>query len=126
MEHKCISTDKAPAALGPYSQAVVAGDFVFVSGAIPIDMKTGELSTGDIKDQTRICMNNLSTILVAAGSSLEKVVKTTIFLSDLSNFTNVNEAYGEFFKSNPPARACLQVAALPKNAQIEIEVIATL
>lgn len=126
MEHKCISTDKAPAALGPYSQAVVAGDFVFVSGAIPIDMKTGELSTGDIKEQTRICMNNLSTILVAAGSSLEKVVKTTIFLSDLSNFTNVNEAYGEFFKSNPPARACLQVAALPKNAQIEIEVIATL
>lgn len=126
MEHKCISTDKAPAALGPYSQAVVAGDFVFVSGAIPIDMKTGELSTGDIKEQTRICMNNLSTILEAAGSGLEKVVKTTIFLSDLSNFGNVNEAYGEFFKSNPPARACLQVAALPKNAQIEIEVIATL
>lgn len=126
MEHKCISTDKAPAALGPYSQAVVAGDFVFVSGAIPIDMETGDLSTGDIKDQTRICMNNLSTILKAAGSSLEKVVKTTIFLADLSNFGNVNEAYGEFFKSNPPARACLQVAALPKNAQIEIEVIATL
>lgn len=126
MEHKCISTDKAPAALGPYSQAVVAGDFVFVSGAIPIDMSTGELSTGDIKDQTRICMNNLSTILEAAGSSLEKVVKTTIFLSDLSNFGNVNEAYGEFFKSNPPARACVQVAALPKNSQIEIEVIATL
>lgn len=126
MEHKCISTNKAPAALGPYSQAVVAGDFVFVSGAIPIDMETGDLSTGDIKDQTRICMNNLSTILEAAGSSLEKVVKTTIFLADLSNFGNVNEAYGEFFKSNPPARACLQVAALPKNAQIEIEVIATL
>lgn len=126
MEHKCISTDKAPAALGPYSQAVVAGDFVFVSGAIPIDMETGDLSTGDIKDQTRICMNNLSTILKAAGSSLEKVVKTTIFLANLSNFGNVNEAYGEFFKSNPPARACLQVAALPKNAQIEIEVIATL
>lgn len=126
MEHKCISTDKAPAALGPYSQAVVAGDFVFVSGAIPINMETGDLSTGDIKDQTRICMNNLSTILGAAGSGLEKVVKTTIFLSDLSNFGNVNEAYGEFFKSNPPARACVQVAALPKNAQIEIEVIATL
>ncbi|WP_250230006.1 RidA family protein [Anaeropeptidivorans aminofermentans] len=118
-----ISTSKAPAAIGPYSQAIKTGGLIFVSGQLPID-ESGNLSTGTITEQTKIVMNNVSEILKAAGSGLDKIVKTTILLTDLGVFGEVNEAYGEFFTNEPPARACFQVAALPKNAQIEIEVIA--
>lgn len=119
-----IHTDKAPAAIGPYSQAVKANGFIFVSGALPVDMRTGELSKGDIGEMTRCCLNNLQAILEAAGSGLDKAVKTTVYLKDLGNFAAVNAAYAEFFPGIAPARACVQVAALPKNAEIEIEVIA--
>jgi len=118
-----VSTSKAPAAIGPYSQAIKTGGLIFVSGQLPID-ESGNLSTGTITEQTKIVMNNVSEILKAAGSGLDKIVKTTILLTDLGVFGEVNEAYGEFFTNEPPARACFQVAALPKNAQIEIEVIA--
>jgi len=120
-----ISTSKAPAAIGPYSQAIKTGGLIFVSGQLPID-ESGNLSTGTITEQTKIVMNNVSEILKAAGSGLDKIVKTTILLTDLGVFGEVNEAYGEFFTNEPPARACFQVAALPKNAQIEIEVIAAI
>ncbi|MBE6012569.1 MAG: RidA family protein [Lachnospiraceae bacterium] len=120
-----VSTSKAPAAIGPYSQAIKTGGLIFVSGQLPID-ESGNLSTGTITEQTKIVMNNVSEILKAAGSGLDKIVKTTILLTDLGVFGEVNEAYGEFFTNEPPARACFQVAALPKNAQIEIEVIAAI
>ena len=124
MERKIISTDKAPAAIGPYSQGIAANGFVYVSGCLPIDMATGELSTGDIAEQTRCSMRNVSAILEAAGSGLDRIVKTTIFVKDLKDFAAINEAYAGFFKCDAPARSCVQVAALPKDAQIEIEAIA--
>lgn len=124
MEKQIVSTTLAPAAIGPYSQGITANGFVFVSGCLPVDMATGALSTGDIAEQTRHAMRNLSAILEAAGSSMDKVVKTTIFVADLGNFQRINGAYAEFFPSAPPSRSCVQVAALPKNAQIEIEAIA--
>ena len=124
MEMQVIATKKAPDAIGPYSQGVKVGNFVFVSGCLPIDMTTGQLSTGDIAEQTRHSMRNVSSILEAAGSNLDKVVKTTIFVKDLNNFQAINAAYAEFFASGAPARACVQVAALPKNAELEIEAIA--
>ncbi len=124
MERKIISTDKAPAAIGPYSQGIAANGFVYVSGCLPIDMATGELSTGDIAEQTRCSMRNVSAILEAAGSGLDRIVKTTIFVKDLKDFAAINEAYAGFFEGDAPARSCVQVAALPKDAQIEIEAIA--
>jgi len=124
MERKVISTEKAPAAIGPYSQGILANGFVYVSGCLPIDMKTGELSTGDIAEQTRCSLRNVAAILEASGSSLDKVVKTTVFVTNLANFGAVNGAYAEFFPGEAPARACVQVAALPKNAEIEIEAVA--
>ena len=124
MERKVISTEKAPAAIGPYSQGILANGFVYVSGCLPIDMKTGELSTGDIAEQTRCSLRNVAAILEASGSSLDKVVKTTVFVTNLANFGAVNGAYAEFFPGEAPARAGGQVAALPKNAEIEIEAVA--
>lgn len=124
MERIVISTEKAPVAIGPYSQGIAANGFVYVSGCLPIDMNTGNLSTGDIAEQTRCSLRNVAAILEAAGSSLDKVVKTTVFVTDLANFGAVNGAYAEFFQSEAPARACVQVAALPKNAEIEIEAVA--
>lgn len=124
MEKTVIATPNAPSAIGPYSQGIKANGFVFVSGCLPVDMQTGELSTGDIAEQTRCAMQNLSAILEAAGSNLQKVVKTTVFLKDLGNFQTVNGAYAAFFPAEPPARACIQVAALPKDAELEIEAIA--
>ena len=124
MERKVISTEKAPAAIGPYSQGILDNGFVYVSGCLPIDMKTGELSTGDIGEQTRCSLRNVAAILEASGSSLDKVVKTTVFVTNLANFGAVNGAYAEFFPGEAPARACVQVAALPKNAEIEIEAVA--
>ena len=126
MEKKVVYTPNAPAAIGPYSQGIVAGDFVYVSGCLPVDMTTGELSTGDIAEQTRCSMKNVAAILEAAGSDLSKVVKTTIFVKDLANFGAINTAYAAFFQEAPPARACVQVAALPKDAELEIEAVALL
>ena len=119
-----IHTDKAPGAIGPYSQGIKAGGLVFVSGCIPIDPESGAMCPGDIQDKTRRCIKNLEAILLEAGSSLDKVVKTTVFVKNLGKFAQINAAYAEFFKTNPPARSCVEVAALPKGAEIEIEAIA--
>lgn len=122
---KIISTKNAPAAIGPYSQGMIAGDLVFTSGQIPIDVTTGELKT-DIKEATKASLENVKAILEEAGSSLEKAIKVTIFLKDINDFEAVNEVYGQYFTTNQPARSCVQVAALPKDAVIEIEAIANL
>ena len=119
-----ISTDKAPKAIGPYSQAVSAGDFVFTSGQIPLDPSTQALVQGDIRAQTERVMENLGAVLEAAGTSFDRVVKATIFVVDLNDFATVNEIYGKRFPKEPPARSTVQVAALPKGARVEIELIA--
>ncbi len=119
-----IETANAPAAIGPYSQAVWAGDLVFLSGQIPLDPATGEIVPGGIEAQTRQVMNNLQAVLAAAGLDFASLVKTTIFLVDLGDFATVNRIYGEFCGAVPPARATIQVAALPKGALVEIEGIA--
>ena len=123
MNKEIISTKKAPSAIGPYSQGMIVGDFVFTSGQIPLNPENGELVT-EISKATVQVMANLSAVLEAAGSSLEKVIKTTIFLQDLNDFEKVNEIYGDYFKDNLPARSCVQVAKLPKGSTIEIEAIA--
>lgn len=123
MNKEIISTKKAPSAIVPYSQGMIVGDLVFTSGQIPLNPESGELVT-EISKATVQVMANLSAVLEAAGSSLEKVIKTTIFLQDLNDFEKVNEIYGDYFKDNLPARSCVQVAKLPKGATIEIEAIA--
>ncbi|WP_347272746.1 RidA family protein [Candidatus Kuenenia sp.] len=125
MKKMVISTKAAPAAIGPYSQAIKAGNLVFVSGQIPIIPETGETLQGDAAVQTRQVLNNLRNILDAAGTSLDKVVKTTIFMKDLNDYAAVNDVYKEFFQNEPPARAAVQVSRLPKDVAIEIEAIAT-
>ena len=119
-----ISTDKAPAAIGPYSQAVKASGFVFVSGQIPIDPATGQVAPGATSEQAKRVLENLSAVLVAAGSSLEKVVKTTIYLADMNDFAAVNEVYACYFATDPPARATVGVCRLPKDVMIEVDAIA--
>ena len=119
-----IKTESAPAAIGPYSQAVRAGGFVFASGQIPIDPKTGAFVEGGIVEQTHQVMNNLKSLLEAAGTDLERVVKTTVFLADMDDFSAMNEVYGQYFREDPPARATVQAARLPRDARVEIEVIA--
>ena len=121
---KIISTTDAPAAVGPYSQAIRCGQFVFCSGQIPLDPKTAQMVQGDIKAQTQRVMDNITAVLRAEGLTFENIVKTTIFLTNLADFQTVNELYGSYFKSDPPARSTVQVAALPKGASVEIEVIA--
>lgn len=123
---KVVSTDKAPAAIGPYSQAIVVGDFMFASGQIPIDPATGELVEGGIEAQATQSMENVKNILAAEGLTFDNVVKTTIFLKDMGDFAKVNEIYGKYFTSEPPARSCFEIGKLPKDAMIEIEVIAHL
>jgi 2-iminobutanoate/2-iminopropanoate deaminase len=123
---KIISTPKAPAAIGPYSQAVAVGDMIYTSGMIPIIPETGELETGDIKAQARQAIGNLVALLQEAGSSADDVIKTTVFIKDMNDFAAVNEVYSEFFKENCPARSCVEVARLPKDVKIEIEAIAKL
>ncbi len=125
MERRVISTDAAPAAIGPYSQAVRIGDLIFLSGQIPLDPATGEMVGGqDVQAQTERVMDNLAAVLAAADSSFAQVVKVTIFLTDLGDFAAVNEVYAKRFADDPPARACVQVAALPRGAKVEIEMIA--
>jgi 2-iminobutanoate/2-iminopropanoate deaminase len=125
MEKKIIYTDKAPKPIGPYSQAVTAsGAMLFTAGQIPLDPVSGQLVEGDIKAQTRQVMKNIDAILKQAGASFASVVKTTVFLKDMSEFPPMNEVYGEYFKENPPARSTVEVARLPKDVRVEIEVIA--
>jgi len=119
-----ISTDRAPAAIGPYSQAILAGNTLYCSGQIPLHPETGVMVEGGIEEQTVQVMENLSQVLAAAGFALEMVVKTTIYLEDLENFTVVNETYGKYFTGTAPARATVQVAALPKGALVEIDAVA--
>lgn len=119
-----ICTEMAPKAIGPYSQGVKIGDLIFTSGQLPIDPVTGEMETKDIKKATELCVKNVEAVLKEKGSSLNKVIKTTIFVKDISMFSDLNKSYGKFFSENPPARSCFEVAKLPKDALIEIEAIA--
>jgi 2-iminobutanoate/2-iminopropanoate deaminase len=123
MPRQAISTDQAPAAIGPYSQAVATDSLVFISGQLPIDPATGKMVTGTIAEQTRQILKNAAAIAKEAGSGLEQAVKTTIFLTDLGNFQEVNSAYAEHFPVPPPARSTIQVAGLPLGSPIEIELI---
>jgi 2-iminobutanoate/2-iminopropanoate deaminase len=123
---KIISTAEAPAAIGPYSQAVRSGRFLFCSGQIPLDPKSGKIVPGDIAAQTQRVLNNIRALLKTEGLTFDNVVKTTIFLTNLGDFQIVNEVYGSYFKSQPPARSTVQVSGLPKGANVEIEVIAVM
>ncbi|MHC4943708.1 MAG: RidA family protein [Planctomycetota bacterium] len=124
MQKEIVSTEKAPAAIGPYSQAVKWGGLVFASGQIPLDPASGELIGGDIKVQTEQVLKNLAAVLEAAGSSLDKVLKATVFMQDLSQFAAMNEVYASFFEKSPPARAAVEVSKLPKEVLVEIEAVA--
>ncbi len=124
MSKQIIATQEAPGAIGPYSQGISAGQFVFTSGQLPIDMRTGALEITDIAAATRYSLENVRAILKQAGVELSQVVKTTVFLTDLADFAAVNQEYAAFFGGQAPARSCVQVAALPKGAHIEIEAIA--
>ncbi len=131
MSHCCedrtvIVADNAPKAIGPYSMAIKAGPFVFTSGQLGLDPASGALAEGGVEGETRQALNNLSHILQAAGTSLARVVKTTVFLRDINDFARMNAVYAEFFTANPPARSAFQVAALPKGAAVEIEAVASL
>ena len=119
-----IRTDRAPAAVGPYSQAVKAGDTLYASGQIHLDPETGLLVEGTVADRTHRCMQNVAAVLEAAGYTLNDVVKTTVYLTDMADFAAMNAVYASYFGAEPPARSCVQVAALPKGASVEIEVIA--
>ena len=119
-----IATDRAPRAIGPYSQAVRAGNLIFASGQIPIDPATGEFVSGEIAEQTEQVLRNISAVFEAAGASLSQVVKTTVFLADMDDFTAMNEIYARFFGEHRPARATVQAARLPRDAKVEIEAIA--
>ncbi len=119
-----IATERAPQAIGPYSQAVRAGNLVFASGQIPIDPATGQFVAGGVAEQTEQVLKNLTAVFAAAGLGLDQVVKTTVFLADMEDFTAMNEVYGRFFSEAPPARATVQAARLPRDARVEIEAIA--
>ncbi len=122
---KIISTEQAPKAIGPYSQAVVSNGFAFLSGQIPLDPATGQLVVGDIAAQTARVLENLKAVLEACGSSLAQVVKTTVYLKDMGEFAAMNAVYAEFFRENPPARATVEAARLPRDVRVEIDCIAT-
>jgi 2-iminobutanoate/2-iminopropanoate deaminase len=119
-----VRTEEAPQAIGPYSQAVVAGGFIFASGQIPTDPATGQFVEGGVREQTGQVLRNLSKVLEAAGSSLARVVKTTVFLADMNDFTAMNEVYASFFHDEPPARSTVEAARLPRDARVEIDVVA--
>jgi len=124
MKKRIIQTDQAPAAIGPYSQAIRVGDFLYTSGQIALDPQSGEFLSGEIEQETERTIENISAILTADGLSLDNVIKTTVYLTDLSHFARMNHIYEKYFSGNKPARACVQVAALPKGAKVEIEAIA--
>lgn len=126
MKHEIIHTDKAPKAIGPYSQAVKAGNMLFVSGQVPFVPETMEIVEGDVKAQTAQSLKNLQAILEQAGLDFSHVVKSTVFIKDMNEFAQINEVYAEFFGENKPARACVEVARLPKDVKVEIEVIAVI
>ena len=119
-----VATDDAPRAIGPYSQAIIAGDLVFLSGQIPTDPQTGEFVAGGVAEQTEQVLKNLTQVLRAAGCGLADVVKTTVFLADMQDFAAMNEVYGRFFETEPPARSTVQAAGLPRGARVEIDAIA--
>jgi 2-iminobutanoate/2-iminopropanoate deaminase len=121
-----INTEKAPKAIGPYSQGIIANGFVFASGQIPLDPVSGELNTGSVEEQAHLVLTNLKAVIEASGSSMDKVVKCTVFLQNMDDYGAVNAIYGEYFESPYPARAAIQVARLPKDVKVEIEAIATL
>ncbi len=124
MNKRIIKTDQAPAAIGPYSQAVRIGNMFYTSGQIALDPRSGEFISGEIEQETERTLENISAILKADGLSLDNIVKTTVYLTDLRYFTRMNQIYEKYFSENKPARACVQVAALPKGAKVEIEAIA--
>jgi 2-iminobutanoate/2-iminopropanoate deaminase len=124
MSKEIVSTDNAPGAIGPYSQAIKAGGMVFCSGQIPIDPATGNFVSDVVSEQTEQVLKNLSEVLKAAGTSLDNVVKTTVFLADMNDFAEMNEVYSQFFSENKPARATVQAARLPRDAKVEIDCIA--
>jgi 2-iminobutanoate/2-iminopropanoate deaminase len=124
MMKKVINTNNAPAPIGPYSQAIAAGNFVFVSGQIPMDPSTGDIASENVKAETKQVMENIKAILSEAGLGFDDIVKTSIFLTDMQTFAQVNEVYGSYFTSQFPARETIQVSALPKNVNVEISVIA--
>ena len=124
MKKKIIATPKAPAAIGPYSQAIRIGDFLYTSGQISLDPETMEMITGDIEVETEKVLKNIEAILKDAGLNLNNIIKTTVYLTDLSEFARMNQVYENFFTDTKPARACVQVAALPKGAKVEIDVVA--
>ncbi|MGN1033769.1 MAG: RidA family protein [Intestinibacter sp.] len=126
MKHQVIHTDNAPKAIGPYSQAVKAGNMLFVSGQVPFVPETMEIVEGDVKAQTAQSLKNLQAILKEAGADFSNVVKTTVFIKDMNEFAQINEVYAEYFGDNKPARACVEVARLPKDVKVEIELIAVL
>ncbi len=121
---RVVRTEQAPAAIGPYSQAVIANGLIFAAGQVALDPRTGQLVPGDVRIQTKRVMENINAVLAAAGSTMDRVVKTTVFLRDLNDFGPMNEIYGEYFQENPPARSTVQVAKLPRDAVVEIEVVA--
>ncbi|MBP7693972.1 MAG: RidA family protein [Anaerolineales bacterium] len=123
-EKTALHTDLAPKAIGPYSQAIRAGEIIYCSGQIPLDPASMQIVEGDIETQTRRVLQNLTAVLTAAGSGLERVVKTTVFMQDLGEFARMNAVYGEFFTAYPPARSTVQVAGLPRGARIEIDCVA--
>jgi 2-iminobutanoate/2-iminopropanoate deaminase len=124
MNIKTLATEKAPAAVGPYSQGIKAGDFVYTSGQLPIDPQTGQLVQDDIQQATRVALGNVKAVLEQGGASLETVVKVTVFVKDMNNFGAINEVYAEFFTDHKPARSLVEVARLPKDGVIEIEAVA--
>lgn len=124
VEKRIIYTEKAPKPIGPYSQAIIAGDFIFTSGQIPIDPKTNQLVQGDIKEQTKQVLENLKAILEEAGVTFDDVVKVTVYMKDLNEFSAMNEIYSEYFKNSPPARTTVEVSRLPRDVKIEIDLIA--
>jgi len=126
MEKKVIKTDKAPLPVGPYSQAIIYGELVFLSGQLSIDSTTNKLVQGTIEEETRRVLDNIKAVLEEAGSFLEKVLKTTVFLADIEEFGKFNAVYQQYFSSHPPARSCIQACKLPKGMKVEVEVIAHL
>lgn len=124
MEKKVVYTEKAPKPIGPYSQAIIFGDFIFTSGQIPLDPKTNQIVQGDIKEQTRQVLENLKAVLEEAGATFDDVVKVTIYMKDLGEFAQMNEVYSQYFKNSPPARTTVEVSRLPRDVKIEIDLIA--